>query len=364
MHLLPNLVTRTLWVDLLKSSAFVALCLIALQMVFNMLGESGNLKRDYDFLDSVLYSLLMSGPGSLVFILPIVMLIATLLVLGRMSDSSELVVLQTSGLSTFSLFGKLLPVVLVICVTVMILEDLAFLPLRNQAIDMRNELRGHTPPTSGSLAIRQDSDFIIAESISPEGELKRAHLFDFDRDFRLVRQAVAEKGVAKDNRIVLHSPLVSRYRHENDAQPPTSQRLDRLDLEVNHSLRFLHWLALSNLTDTARLSFSELWEFARFQQVLNPRNNQFLQVFYNKLMLPFNILAFMLLVMPFIFGPTRTMNTSTKVIIAIMIGLVFINFQQLTLPVHVVFGLPPLLVAVIPGFLTLALALVLMQVKR
>lgn len=363
MHILPKLITRALWLDLVKSCIFVAMCLIALQMVFSMLGETGNLKRDYTFIDSLLYSLLMSGPGSLVFILPFVMLIATLLVLGRMSDNSELVVLQTSGLSHFALFRNLLPIVLLICGTVMVLEDLVFLPLRNYAIDMRNELRGHAPAQSGSLAIRQGSDFIIAESISATGALKRVHMFHFNNDFKLIRQVVAKQGQASDNYIVLDAPLISNYQQQEQnnsiyEQPPT------LKLEIQHSQRFLHWLALSNLTDTARLRFSELWEFAGFQKTINPNNNQFLMVFYNKLVLPLNILAFMLLVMPFIFGLTRTMNTSTKVIIAIMIGLVFINFQQLTLPIHVVFGIPPLLVAIIPGLLTLAIALGLMKIQK
>ena len=363
MRVTPGIITRSLWLSLLKSCVFTAMSLIVLQVAFTLLGESGSIKADYTFLASLEYSIILSGPGSLRFILPLVVLISTLLVLGSMSDNSELVVLQTSGMSASALFARLVPIGLILSLSILALEDRFFLPLRNQAMDSRDTLRGQTKSDSGSIALRQGNNFLISQSISPTGSMGKTYLFDFNASFDLKQQILAESADIKGESIVMHTPLINNFSAEDLSVEGTRITPD-YTFPTSHSQRFLYWLSLHKLTDTTRLGLAELWEFSKYQRQLNPNNNQFLQVFYNRLFLPFNVLVFMLLALPFIFGSNRSMYTSTKITIALMIGLVFINFQQLTLPLNVVFGWPAIVVAAFPGMLTLLLVYAINLLRR
>lgn len=83
--------------------------------------------------------------------------------------------------------------------------------------------------------------------------------------------------------------------------------------------------------------------------------------FWRKAVLPFTIVVMMLLSVSFIFGGLRTVPMGTRLIFGIASGFTFHVSGELFGPASLVFGLPPILGALLPSLLVLTIAMYLLR---
>lgn len=73
--------------------------------------------------------------------------------------------------------------------------------------------------------------------------------------------------------------------------------------------------------------------------------------FWKRLLLPFVSAVMIVLALPFIFGPLRSVGVGSRILFGVLVGVSFHLLNQLVGFFGLVYGLPPMLSAAIPSML-------------
>ena len=91
------------------------------------------------------------------------------------------------------------------------------------------------------------------------------------------------------------------------------------------------------------------------------RSDRFLLAYWNKLVQPFTTVAMVLLALPFCFSSLRSASLGQRVFVGVLLGLAFDIINKGFGSFGLAMQLPPLLGALLPTMLFLALSLVLLR---
>ena len=80
-------------------------------------------------------------------------------------------------------------------------------------------------------------------------------------------------------------------------------------------------------------------------------------VYWTKMFAPFSILAMVLLAVPFVFVSTRHISIGKQILLGFLVGLAFYMISRLSGQVGLVYGVPPIISALFPNLLVIALSI-------
>ena len=111
-----KIVSRMVFAQIMKSSLFVLLTLVALFAFFDLIGQSGNIGTSYSMGQAFLLTALIL-PTRCYEVLPIAVMLGSIFTLSRLASTSQFTVLRVSGIGPWRFCGMLLMpgLVLVIC---------------------------------------------------------------------------------------------------------------------------------------------------------------------------------------------------------------------------------------------------------
>ena len=113
-----KIVSRMIFAQIMKSSLFVLLTLVALFAFFDLIGQSGNIGTSYSMGQAFLLTALIL-PTRCYEVLPIAVMLGSIFTLSRLASTSQFTVLRVSGIGPWRFCGMLLMpgIVLVICLS-------------------------------------------------------------------------------------------------------------------------------------------------------------------------------------------------------------------------------------------------------
>ncbi len=112
--------------------------------------------------------------------------------------------------------------------------------------------------------------------------------------------------------------------------------------------------------DSGERSIPQLYSYIKYLHYSGLRANKYEFLFWQRVFQPLATLVMILLAIPFIFGPLRTVPMGLRIIAGAVTGLGFYIINQFTGPIAVVYQLSPLVVAIMPTLLVTALGIVLL----
>lgn len=311
----------------------------------DQVGDNG-----YRFADAVLF-VLLTMPRYAYQIFPIATLIGALIGLGSLAGRSELVAMRAAGVSIGRIiFAAMQGGALMAIAAVIVGEGVA--PIAEQeALQLRSQAESGqvTLKTRYGFWARDGRSYINIHEILSGTHLRGIHIYEIDDRQRLRLATRAGDARYLDGRWVLED--ISRSLIGEDR------------VEVSH----LDRAGWSSLLDPALLQIVivephvlPVWDLLRYVRYMtaNAQDARTYEVaFWAKVIHPFLILSMIFVSIPIVLASARTVGLGSRMFLGVMVGMAFYLISRTFAYVALLYGLSPLLAALIPPLLFIAGAL-------
>lgn len=344
-----NILSRYLARAALSGTVLVLLILVALSTFFNMLGEISDLgKGTYDMQDAV-YFVLLSIPQQAYQLFPIAVLLGGLLGLGQLASSNELMVMRTAGVSLYRLAGAVLLGGVILAVACSALGELVSPPAERLAKQLKiRETQQRTGIASAQgIWLRQGDTFQNIRVLTEAGELRNIHLFQLDAQGRVIQIAHADSATQKQDGWELQDYQATLFNDQDLAISSAVSQPWPITLEKNMFELFV--------VDTDTLSSLDLYSYIQYLHANQLAASAYELAFWMRMVTPVAVIVMLILALPFVFGPLRSVGVGQRLVFGILIGVVFYIVNQTLTSSGQVYALPPMLVAWAPTFVLMAI---------
>lgn len=328
--------------------------LLGLAVILLLLDEIDKVEGAYT-LGKVLVFVLYMLPGYMLEFFPLATLVGSLMALGQLAAGNEITAMRAAGVSLGRLARPVLVAgVLLGLVGMLIGETLG--PLgQTQARLMRAEALGHTLSMQGDqgLWLREQERFVHVGYVTPGGELHQVRAFTFGPD-QTLREAIL---------IDQATPSAQGWDARKVSSNTFRPEVVSMAFDAERSLPALVPASLLNVLVVLPqyMSMGELWRYARFLDANGLASASYWLAWWGKLFAPLQVVAMLLLALPFALATRRSGGAGQRMVIGILLGLALLILTRLLTQGGLLLGLPPMLAALLPPVLFLAIAILALQ---
>ena len=352
-----NILDRYIGQAVISGVALVLMIFVILYEIFAFVGEVNNIGwADYTVWAAIQYSLFLI-PQHIYELFPLSMLLGTMLGLGRLANSNELVVIRMAGISLLRIVGSIMKTATMLMVLAILIGEGVGPPLHKYANEQRIKalkLQVNMNTEYGMWA-RDSSTYINVKRVEADGRLLGIFLYQFADDNTIQRQIQAEEAVYDGEQWLLKSVKETVYKD------------DSFSIKI---IKEMKWKSLLDL-DTVKIigvpgdllsiwMLIPIWELTDYIDYLKGNDLEYTKyelVFWTKLFGPFSILAMVLLAVPFVFGSVRHISIGKQILLGFLVGLTFNVASRLMGQMGVVYGMPPMMSAMLPILVVLSITL-------
>lgn len=329
----------------LGAVGLVLLAFLGLVTLFALLEELGENDAGYSLLEALWY-VLLTTPRRIYEVLPYVAFLGSLIGLGSLAASSEIVILRANGVSPARIFASLtLPVSLVFLLGFGLGEWVApKAEERAEIFKVRALTDAPVVQLSRAYWYREGGMMMRVQGLGGGGELVGVSQYWYGPDRRLERTVSAAKAsyvAGTDPHWLLENVRVSRF----GPTTVTAEAHDRLrwDGQVDPGV-----LSVRVLVDPRQLSLADLRIQIGYMEREGLQPATYELALWSKLLQPLAVLGLALLALGFVLGPLRETGMGARLSVGVFVGLGFKYLQDLFAPMSMVYDLPPLLAVLIP----------------
>ena len=341
MSLLSQYLMRTI----LASTALVLVVLLAIAGLFEFIAELDDIQGDYQTPQAIVYTALRL-PNLAFEMLPVAVLLGSLLGLGALASSSEIIVMRSAGLSVRRLAGMVALSGGVLLVATGLIGEFIGPPLDFYARDMRMEARYQKDDDLGQSAWVKDGPvYLHLQRVNAEFEFGTIYLFRFNDENELAAIAQAENsGIDEQDNWILENLRETRFRDDGVQVVESSVAVE--SFEVNSELLG------SSLVKPLSLSARGLLIYIDYLKRNNLDASQYESEIWNRASRTLTVLVMPVLALAFVFGSLRSGGAGGRLVIGVVIGLAYYLASETLANSGQVFNLNPVIVNWLP-FMTL-----------
>ncbi len=342
MTILSQYMMRTI----MASTAMVLVVLLALAGLFELIAELDDIRGDYETAQAIMYTLLRL-PNLAFEMLPIAALIGSLLGLGALAGSSEIVVMRSAGLSVAEMARMVALSGAVMLVVTGLLGEFIGPPLDFYARNMRAEARYQQDDDrlGNEVWVKDGGAFLHLERVNPDFDFGNLYVYKFDGD-RLVSVAVAENaGIDSNDNWILENLRETEFGHDGVQVTQTSRSIESFEVDSG--------LLGSSLAKPLSLSARELLTYIDYLERNSLDTIKYETEFWFRISRTSTILIMPILALAFVFGSLRSGSAGGRLMIGVIIGLAYYLASETLANSGQVFDLNPLVVTWAPS-ITLA----------
>jgi lipopolysaccharide export system permease protein len=346
-----SVLTAYLMRTILASTLLVLGVLLALAGLFEFIGQLDDIQGNYTIPMALLYSALRL-PQLSFEMLPIAALIGSLLGLGGLANSSELVVMRTTGISVGRLAGMVAVSGLVMTVAAALSGEFIGPPTDYFARTMRNEARFERGDIDfGNAAWVKDGQVILhLERINTEFEFGGVYLFRFNDDHSLKSIARAENsGIDDSDRWILENVRETRFIDGGVRAVQASVKVESFDLDSE--------LLGITLVKPVSLSARGLISYIGYLRRNELTAERYETELWSRIARTATVLIMPVLALGFVFGSLRSSGYGSRLMLGVLIGLGYFLASEMLANSGQVFNLNPAIVSWLPSLALLLIAL-------
>ena len=350
MRKLDNYISRTV----IASTFMVLLVIIALLAIADLVDELSQIEGDYNFIE-VLFYVGLQLPSSIYAQLPFASLVGSLIGLGMLASSSELVVMRAAGVSVGRIsWAVMKPALVVILMGILLGEYVT--PLTDQIAESRKAILVGDKQALESrhgLWNRDGNEYMHFNAVLPNGKLYGVTRYQFDQEGRLKSSSFSESAIYQGGFWLEENGRETHFTEEDVSLSEFYQR--RWETELSPNL--LNVLVLN----PDALSVYSLYRYSNYLAQQGLENKEYRLSFWKKLMQPLATASLVLIAISFVFGPLREVTMGFRIFTGVIVGIVFQTSQDLLGPSSLVFGFSPLLGVSLPLLVCFVIGIVLLK---
>ena len=330
--------------QILMATGFVLVAFLGLFAFFDLISELGDVgKVGYGLAQAFAY-VVLSIPGHVYELFPIVVLIGTLYALADLAAKSEYTVMRTAGLSAASAARSLLPLGLGLVLATAVVGELVtpFAERTAQAVRMGAMGAVLGQELRSGVWVKSEARIVNIGTVRPDSSVGNVRIFDFDDRFRLRSISDAADGrYAGGNVWQLTGVVETRFLEKETSV----ERLPEIRWKSVLTPELLSVLTI----EPQKMTAWDLFRYTRHLAQNNQRTERYEIALWKKVLYPFAVLVMMALALPFAYVQARQGAIGVKIFAGIMLGVVFHGLNSLASHLGVLQGWPPLLSAVLPS---------------
>lgn len=310
---------------------------------------------NYDIFKSFIFVPLQL-PTLLYQLFPMIGFLGSLMGLGKLAASSELIVMRASGVSIHQIGLSVIKTAVMMMIVVTFIGEWVGPILQAKSNNMKQSAMGHATGLSAmnGIWIHQGDSFVNIDSVLSATQIQGITLYQFADKNRLLAAKLADNGVLVNKKWQLSNVAQTDLSQENSvsSQKTTSESL---------ALMFNPKLMYQTKQDCGTQSIKDLFHTIFYLKKTGLLTSQFEFAFWQRILQPFTTIVMIVLGLPFIFGTLRNSTTGSRVLMGVIIGFVFYMLNQFLGPFTLVYQFPPFLAASLPTFLFLLIYLLLIR---
>ncbi len=329
-----NLLTRYLGREIYASIALVFAALLMLFAFLDFIRELSSIGEGQYHLGYVLLFVLLTVPGHIYELFPVVVLIGTIFALVQMAANSEMTVFRASGASLRQMVGVLFKIALPLVVLNFVCGELLAPPSERMAQKLR--LKAQNTQVSlkdfrSGVWVKDERSFVNVKNVMPDTSLSNIDIYRFDETYHLreitnaKRASFVEQGVWQ-----LEEVLETRFGEDGTKSVDPGARVT----VASHARQ--EWRSALNpeifsvlLVVPEQMSAWHLYQYTGHLRDNRQKSGQYEIAMWNKLVYPFATMVMMILALPFASYHRRAGGIGGMVFMGIVLGLSFHFFGRL-----------------------------------
>lgn len=288
---------------------------------------------------------LLSVPKDVQIFFPMAALLGALLGLGMLAQRSELVVMQASGFTRMQVALSVMKTAIPLVLLTMAIGEWVAPQGEQMARNYRAQAMygGSLLSTQQGLWAKDGNNFVYIERVKGDEELGGISIYAFNENRRLQSVRYAATAKFDPEHKVWRLSQVDESDLTNPKQITGSQTVSGT-WKTNLTPDKLGVVALD--PDALYQRFAQLCEVSEVERsgcrTLSAQHVE--QIFQ-----PLSVAVMMLMALSFIFGPLRSVPMGVRVVTGISFGFVFYVLDQIFGPLTLVYGIPPIIGALLPS---------------
>lgn len=303
----------------------------------------------YTVAEAMLHSAL-TMPTRAFALFPPAALIGTLLGLGTLATSREIVVMRAAGISIMQIVGAVMKAGLVLVLVAVIVGELVA-PYSEQIAQVRRNAavsQQLSVMTRYGSWLRDGLSFINIRRIQPDEELEEVFIYNFNKDYRLRTSTRAAKARHQGDRWLLQGIAQSSIS-------PAGVETRELDQAMWES-RLLPDLVNVSAVEPESLSAVGLVTYLDYLRNNGLATARFELALWNKIVYPLATAIMIFLAAAMVLSRNSPMAVGQRVVVGALIGVGFHILHNTSVRVGLVYEFSPIVTALLPSIAFLLLA--------
>lgn len=317
--------------------------LLAVDLFFAFTNEIQELGvGNYGLTDAFVY-IGLTVPRRVYEMFPMAALLGSLLSLGALASSSELVAIRAAGVSVLRIAQSVLKAGVVMLVVAAAIGEWVAPAAEREAQQRRAQAQAQavTFQSAHGFWARDSRRYINIREILPDTRLQGVQVYELADDGALRMVLRAETAEHAGDAWTLRDVQRGDVRERGFELT----RAESLDWPSLLSPELLSVVTL----DPRNLSARDLYRYAGYMRDNKLDAASYELAFWKRVVAPVAGLVMLFLSIPFVFGPLRDAGTGQRLLWGVLTGVAFYLFNQTTSHLGLVYGLPPLLSALLPS---------------
>jgi len=339
--------------EVLKGSAISLLLLLTLFNLFTFTDQLVFLGKGTYGLKELLLYLLLTTPRMIYELMPSAALLGSLFVVGAMANNREIVAMRAVGLSTFWIIRTIMLAGLFMVITAVLIGEYIAPPSERAAQVLRTttQNQGVVLRSQYGMWLRENNRFINVRKILDDGSLADVRIYTIDEQHKLKEITDAE-----------HAKYLGDQQWQLDGVKQTDVSYEKILSGVLGSRMWQSTIDADLLkvtvVDTDNLSLYDLFMYIDFLKRNSQKSQVYELAFWSRLINPLVTFVMLMVSAPFAISIGRGTSTGGRIMIGVIVGMTFNIFDKIAGHVGLVYGINPMLMAVLPSTLMFCGALI------
>jgi lipopolysaccharide export system permease protein len=341
----------------LAGTLLVLLLLVALDAVFAMIGELGDVGRGSYGLWEALAYVLLTLPRRIYEMVPTAALLGSLLWLGNLAANSELTAMRAASVTLRRLVFWVMQGGLIVVLGMVALGEFVAPGAEARGQNLKTFAFDERLTVSRiGLWARDGNRIIHADAVLPGKRLGDVRVIEMGPDGQVTSIAKARLASLRDGEWVLSEVLSSQLSESGvRAESLAEKRVDRL-----LAPEYLGVLVV----EPRQMAALDLFSYITYLRENRLDSTPYEVAFWQRLTMPASTWVMLLLAIPFLFGRQREGGAGRRLFVGVLLGVSFVLVMRVMTHMGMVYELPPWLAASAPLWLFLAIALIALSRTR
>jgi lipopolysaccharide export system permease protein len=342
--------------EVLKGALIAVLVLVTLFDLFTFTDELKNLGHGHYGLKEIFMYLALTTPTLFYEVIPSAALLGSLAVVGTMANNREITSMRAAGLSTAWIIRSImLAGALMVAVAFLVGEFVA--PTCERAAQLLKSTAQNDSVVLRSkfgMWLREGNSFINVRQILDDGSLADVRIYAVSDLHKLTLVTHAQHAVFLGGK---HWRLENVIYTAIDPSQITAGSAVEQDWQSGIDSDLLNLAVVS----ADNQSLYDLYMYIDFLKHNNQKSQRYEAAFWSRLVNPLMTFVMLMVSAPLVIGIGRGSSFGSRILIGIVIGETFDAFDKMIGHAGLIYNLNPILTAILPGAVVLAVAVYAMR---